>query len=440
MSGAVPTIPTRIRWRILALLMAICFISHLNRLAMSVAGTERIIPESRLTPEQMGRVYTVYLAVYTAGMILGGWFIDRLGPRVMLLVMGVGSASFGALTGGLGFGLIGAANFLAGLVVVRGAMGLFTTPLHPACARAVSNWFPASQNSTANGLVTFAAVLGMASAGPLFGALMDRINWPGAFLVAAGALLVVAILWRFVGRDSPEQHPSTNDEEKALIRGAHNSPPSTTFSAAKPDAPLLTPSLWLLTLSYAAVGYFQYLFFYWSEYYFKDVLRLSVGQSRTNTTILILALGIGMPIGGWLAGRAQRQFTGRAGWRLVPGVAMVLSALFLFAGLAARDPIWIVILFGFAMFALGASESSFWQAAIELGGRRGGMAAAIVNTGGNGIGLLAPLLTPVISAYVGWKWGIAIGGFVGILGALCWCGIDPTRTASNSQLAQTSNA
>lgn len=428
--------PTGVRWRILVLLMAICFISHLNRLAMPVAGAERIIPDFKITPEQMGRVYTAFLAVYTAGMILGGWFIDRLGPRVMLLVMGTGSALFGALTGGLGFGLVGAANLLAGLLVVRGAMGLFTTPLHPACARAVSNWFPAGQNSSANGLVTFAAVLGMASAGPLFGALMDRVKWPAAFVIAAGVLIAVTTLWGIIGRDWPKQRPSFNEAEKPMIHGVLN--PSSATGPAPPGAPLLTSNLWLLALSYAAVGYFQYLFFYWSEFYFKDVLHLSIAQSRTNTTTLILALGVGMPVGGWLAGRMQRRYAGRLGWALVPGLGMILSAVFLFIGLAAREPVWIVLLFGLAMFALGASESSFWQAAVQLGGRRGGTAAAIINTGGNGIGLLAPLLTPVISAHLGWKSGIAIGGIVGILGAMCWCWIDPTphnTTGESNQLS-----
>jgi hypothetical protein len=109
---------------------------------------------------------------------------------------------------------------------------------------------------------------------------------------------------------------------------------------------------------------------------------------------------------------------------------MGLSGCFLFLGVAAQEPFWIVTLFALAMFALGASESSFWQTAVELGGRRGGTAAAIMNTGGNGIGLLAPLLTPVISAALGWKWGICIGGIVGILGALCWCWIEPAPRAA----------
>lgn len=406
------------RWRILPPLMVLCFVSHLNRLAMPVAGTEKLIPEHKFTPDQMGQVYTAYLAVYTVGMLFGGWCIDRFGARVMLLVMGGGSALFGALTGILGFNFaaLGAAHFLVGLMIARGAMGMFTTPLHPACARAVGDWFPASRQSSANGLVTFAAVLGMASAAPLFGAMMDRLGWPAAFLAAAGALVAVTIIWRLVGRDPPARIVRRNPTKEEVD--------------ARP--PLLSSSLVFLTLSYAAVGYFQYLFFYWSEYYFKDVLRLSTTQSRLNSTVLILALGLGMPVGGWLAGRAQRRFAGRVGGAaIIPGGAMMLSAVFLFLGVfASREAFWIVCCFALAMFALGASESSFWQTAVRLGGSRGGLAAAIINTGGNGVGLLAPMLTPVISASFGWRWGICIGGVVGLLGALCWLGVDPDPPAN----------
>lgn len=417
--------PTRVRRRILAWLMGLCFVSHLNRLAMSVAGTERIIPDYGVAPERMGLVYTAFLACYTVGMILGGWGIDRLGPRVMLLIMGGGSALFGALTGGLGFGLLAPTQLLLGLVVVRGMMGFFTTPLHPACARAVSHWVPARQVSSANGWVTFAAVLGMASAWPVFGGLMDRLGWPGAFLVLAGLLFLMTVLWAVDGRDRIDFHPAPNQAERELVRGPRNSTAADTDLTEPATRRLWTRSLGLLASSYAAVGYFQYLFFYWAEFFFQEVLHLATGPSRNFTTLLILALGIGMPVGGWLADRAQRRYVGRRGWALVPGLSMLASAGFLFLGILAREPAAIVALFALAMFALGASESSFWQAAVTLGGSRGGTAAALVNTGGNGVGLLAPLLTPVISAHLGWHWGIAIGGIVGLLGAACWLGIDP---------------
>src|SRR5262245_50430306 len=119
-----------IRWRIVILLMALCFISHMNRVSMSVAGNSRIMSQYAISPTQMGAVYSAFLFVYTIFMIPGGFFIDRFGPRVALTVMGLGSALFGALTGMIGFGFVIGGQVLLTFALVRGMMGLLTTPIH----------------------------------------------------------------------------------------------------------------------------------------------------------------------------------------------------------------------------------------------------------------------------------------------------------------------
>ena len=154
--------PTIVRWRIVLLLMALCFISHFNRISMSIAGDERIMPHYGLSPEQMGRVYGMFLIVYTIFMGFGGAYIDRVGVRAALTTMAIGSGIFAALTGMLGLFISAPMALFGALLVVRSVMGLVTTPLHPACAQTVSNWFPESQRSLANGLVTAAALLGVA--------------------------------------------------------------------------------------------------------------------------------------------------------------------------------------------------------------------------------------------------------------------------------------
>ena len=66
-------------------------------------------------------------------------------------------------------------------------------------------------------------------------------------------------------------------------------------------------SLVLLTLSYSAVGYFQYLFFYWLEYYFKSILKLDTDTSRLYATIPMLSMAAGMFLGGWVADDLSRR-------------------------------------------------------------------------------------------------------------------------------------
>ena len=427
-STAAPAQPTNVRWRVVGLLMALCFISHLNRVAMSVAADERIMEQFKITPTQMGGVYSAFLLVYSLCMIPGGFFIDRFGTRAALMFMGFGSACFGALTGVAGLGILAAGQMLTGLLVIRALMGFFTTPLHPACARAVGHWTPLSQRTWANSLVTGAALLGIACTYNAFGALSDWFDWPAAFMICGALTAGLAALWAGYATDRPGQHRAANEVERRLIAGDGESISAAGEIARGSVLELLKDrSLVLLTLSYAAVGYFQYLFFYWIHYYFDTVLHLGKDQSRFYSGIPVLAMAVGMPLGGWLSDRLQRAHGRRLGLKLLPLASMATSAVLLALGVIAKEPLWIVTCFALSMGALGMSEGPFWLTAVELGGSRGGTAAAIINTGGNGIGLIAPIVTPAISAQLGWHWGIGLGGAVCLLGALCWLGINPVE-------------
>src|SRR4029077_11782594 len=133
--------------------------------------------------------------------------------------------------------------------------------------------------------------------------------------------------------DWPSQHSRTNQAERELIgtsdlAGAGESGSRT----AGWSALLANRSLLLVTLSYAAVGYFQYLFVYWMQYYFDKVLHLGETTSQSYATILQLSLALGMPLGGWLSGRLAHTLGVRRGRALVSGGGMVASATLLGLG------------------------------------------------------------------------------------------------------------
>lgn len=55
---------SRVRWRVLLMLMALCFISHFNRASLASAGDERLMKQFSITPEAMGWLYSVSHRLY----------------------------------------------------------------------------------------------------------------------------------------------------------------------------------------------------------------------------------------------------------------------------------------------------------------------------------------------------------------------------------------
>jgi MFS family permease len=452
--SAQPTRRSPVRWHIVAILVAYSFMTWFNRVSMSVAYDERLKNGYGIRPEEMGVVYSAFLFFYMLCMTPGGWLIDRFGAWSALVIMGLGSAFFGALTSYAGHPLILEAGLVfTALLVIRSLMGALTAPIYPAAARVVAHRLPMGQRARANGLIQGAAAVGIACAFPVFGTLIDWVDWPGAFLISAAVTALIALVWLVYARDNPRRHgdsemprasseplsqsgtiPSSDETGIVAASRVHIAPVD--FSNTEP--PLWRQrSLWLLTLSYAAVGYVEYLFFFWMHFYFEDILRLGQSESRWYAAVLTLAMAAGMVVGGLIADRLR--IGGDLRWRqaLVPVCGLCMGAVLLVLGVLADQTAMIVLLLSLALAAVGACEAPTWTLATEMGGRRGGTAAAICNTGGNAGGLIAPIVTPLASRWVsqqfqlsetaGWQWGIALGSVIAVVGAVLWLWINPSE-------------
>ncbi len=417
--------PTRVRWLIVLLLMGFTFQGHFNRIGISVAGNERFIGSQGMTEEQMGLVYSAFLLVYTIGMLPGGWVIDRLGPRRALAGMGLGMGFCVALTGALGWLGTSIAALWLPLIAIRGLAGATSVPLHPGAAYCVSMWVPSGGRATANGLVTTGALLGIAGCYPGFGWLMDKLGWPLAFVVCGAALMLFAVVWSRLATDSAAGHPWTNSAEKKLALDGAGPPRREPASIGDFFALFRNRGLVVLALSYAALSYFQYLFFYWIERYFEKELKLPVAECRNATFTVTLAMAVGMTVGGVCSDGLCRQFGRRLAYRVVALAGMGLSALFAWGGISAQDHNRIVTLFSLALFSLGLCEGIFWTTAPLLQKQNGGLGCAFLNTIGNAGGLLAPVCTPWINDHYGRTTAIAAACVVCGLGAVLWLWIDP---------------
>jgi ACS family glucarate transporter-like MFS transporter len=76
------------------------------------------------------------------------------------------------------------------------------------------------------------------------------------------------------------------------------------------------------------------------------------------------------------------------------------------------------------MFTLGAQ----WGTCQDIGGTHVGVVSAIMNTVGQFGGIFGPLIVTALLAHYGdWNIPVFAIGCLFLIGALCWCFIDPNR-------------
>ncbi|MFO1007080.1 MAG: MFS transporter [Planctomycetaceae bacterium] len=436
-----PPVSAANRWLVILLLMGFAALGHFNRVGIGVAGTEVFIrptvaegtpapiaPEKTgetrpafyqvFTEVEMGWIYTAFLVVYTCAMLPGGWLIDRIGSAQALTLLGLTMGSFVMLTGVFGW-LMGTPHQLwMGFLVIRGLAGMCSAPLHPGASHAIADVTEPVGRSTGNGLVTAGAVLGISCTYPVFGWMIDRFSWQWAFIISGGVLISYACLWRTLTRGK-------------LPNASHEPIPVAAASDSTSDSPwsLLSHSgLWMVSISYFAYSYYQYLMFYWMNYYFEKVLQVPADVSREYSFAITIAQGAGMFLGGLLTDLICRMVGVSLGRRLHMVGGMGMCALLTLVAVKQTASHQVALFMALAMGAEGMCESVYWTTATELGGRSRGFSGAFLNTIGNVGGFISPVLTPQLAMSMGWTAAIAIACAVCGFGGLLWLWIDTTES------------
>ena len=146
---------------------------------------------------------------------------------------------------------------------------------------------------------------------------MDQLGLANAFIVCGSVMMVFSLMWYAYSADGPHQHPRTSDAERRLIDNGSTLQVRQSSTLADFFRMFRNRGLLLLTVSYAAVSYFQYLFFYWIEFYFESELKLPVTESRNATFYVMMAMAAGMAGGGFFSESLSRGVGPLWGFRLV---------------------------------------------------------------------------------------------------------------------------
>ena len=174
------------RWSIAILITAAIAISYLDRLTLPVAigAIRQDIP---ISDQTFGNLNVAFLVAYALMYMGGGKLVDTLGTRrgffVIMVFWSLACASHGLA---MGFWMLAISRFLLGL----GEGGGF-----PAATKAVAEWFPVRERSSAMGLINAGTAVGSVVAPPLIAAIILQFGWRWVFFLTGAAGLAWTVWW-----------------------------------------------------------------------------------------------------------------------------------------------------------------------------------------------------------------------------------------------------
>jgi len=327
-----------LRWRIAVLVSAAIAISYLDRQTLPVAikAIERDIPVSN---QQFSLLQTAFLITYAFMYAAGGRLLDVLGTRrgftIIMVFWSLACMSHGLATS---FVLLAACRLLLG----AGEGGGF-----PAATRAVAEWFPTKERSTAMGIMNAGTAVGMVVAPPLIALLLSFTSWRSIFVVTGALGLAWTVWWR---RDyfPPQEHAKLGDEERAQLRSVLQARPAGQKELGW--LPLLRfRETWGLVTAKFLSDAAWYFYLFWLPKYLYDARGFDIKTVGTFAWIPPAAAGVGCLVGGWFSSHLlQRQLSLDRARKLALGASAFVMPLILFV--PSAPVAWAIALFSLAYF------------------------------------------------------------------------------------------
>ena len=361
-----------LRWRIAVLVSAAIAISYLDRQTLPVAVIV-ISKDIPLSNQQFSTLQSAFLLSYAFMYVGGGKLADALGTRtgfsVIMVFWSLACASHAlAMT----FAMLAVSRFLLGM----GEGGGF-----PAATRAVAEWFPTKDRSTAMGIINAGTSIGAVVAPPLMALILSFANWRWIFAIS-GALGLLWTAWWRLSYFVPDAE--TLGPEEASANNAHW------------ISLLRIREVWGMIIAKFLSDAAWYFYLFWLPKYLYDARGFDTKAVGAFAWIPYAAAGIGCLVGGWFSSYlVRREFSLGVARKVALGLSAAVMPLIILVPHVAVS--WAIAIFSVAYFGQQSWSTLIMVLPADLLPRRVvGSVAGLVGFGGA-------------------MGGIAFGQFVGYL-------------------------
>ena len=400
---------------IYVLLLALVTINYMDRSALGVVA-QAVRGEFKLTPVEMGYLFSSFLWTYVICLLPIGIMLDRFTPRTINSAgIVLWSLAMAATAGVWSFGT---------LIATRLVMGAGEATSIPSSGRIVREWMPAQERGVANAFWSAGSFVGPALGAVIVAAITSNWGWRTAFLILA-ALGFIWLAANLIWFDRPERVSWLSDAERRKIISER--------SAGSPDEIgvqgsagvvfelLRSPSMWGAMIAQAGGIYTLYLLLFWLPSYLQDTKHLTIMKTGLYTAVpWAIAVPVSIAIG-LLSDRLLKRDTLLAGGRRSIVVVCVLMAAALVFVPFTNDTTLILTLFAVSLSGINAAISLNLSLVTDLvhRARDVGKAISLTILSGNIFGLLAPIITGYVVQGMGaYDWAFGIAGILLVIGAV----------------------
>ncbi|MGH9357971.1 MAG: MFS transporter [Terriglobia bacterium] len=430
-----PSKPSRIRWMVLLLLSLMYMITYMDRTGISIAGPS-ISREFRLSQTELGLVFSVFLWAYAIGQIPVGWFADRFGARLVLLIIVPFWSLMTAMTA--------AAAGIASLLGIRFVFGLTEAGAFPTATRGMQLWFPKAERGIVQGVTHSFSLLAAAFVPFLAVSIMIASSWRWIFYLFGAAGLLWSLGFYLLYRNLPEEHSKVNQTELAHIRGrdANGAIKPPVDPRSRPEAPWKTifrsRNMWCIAAGYCCFYYGTYFYITWFPAYLEEYRHLSLRAVGIFASLPLLAGMIGDLLGGALTDTVYRK-TGKLRFarRVVAAPAMLASAICLIPAATTHHVATAIFCLTASLFFLEVVIGPAWAVPMDVGGEFSGTVSGVMNMAGSVAASFSPIIFGVFVQKGLWIIPFFISAGILLTGSLIWTFlIDPEISVVQARLPQ----
>ena len=419
-----------LRWKMLAILLAIILMGYADRANLSIAMAP-IMAEYGYTDKEKGQIFASFYVGYAVAQMISGYFAQRFGPKWIIFIACFSWSCFEILT------IYAAGNFYL-FILIRVLLGIGEGLAFPALHTFVSVWMLKKEASNAIGLITGFTSLGTIMA-LLISPLMISISWQFLFVCFGVVGLLCCVPWAIVGSSSPRSSKWITEEEKELILKAkiteeelvsqegveiellHGEPLKISELQSNVSIPwgriFHCKAVWAIIIAQYTNSYGFYLFLNYLPSYMMEVHNFDLQGSGVVSMIPTLLQLLLLPV---VAHLNQLNYSTKIKRITFQLIGTLCAAFCLLISRLAPKALAISSLFvGLSIYSFtvyGGTYSHF-----DISPKYAGVVFSIGNTAGNLPGFTASLITGFVLEYSkSWDIVFAICGLHYVFGAVVW--------------------